>query len=365
MDATVLKKNDSKKELVRGGRDSIFSKVAFCKFTSKIFTKKFLFVFFIVLYIIGSIIYRNFFDISMSQIPLRLEQLLFFAALLGAGVGGYLDLKTTEIPDYVPILMGVVGVIIHGYIAYLLGISYFLWPILVAFVFLVFGYILYYTGQWGEADVLLLAAVGFLIPYPLSFFTGMPVFWLFPVIYIVNTFVVGGIYSLLYAFVISFRTRGFFVEYFLDLKKNVLPFSKISGVILGIIMIILLSFTLWFGLPFSYVYNQILFFIPFMVVVYFFYRFAHVVDHFSFRVQVNSKDLNEGDVLAEDVVVRGETYYSNLFIGLGKKDIAKIVLEHPKKKIWIKEGIRYAPTFFLTLLSMWLVGNVLFLLVGV
>ncbi|NOR85821.1 hypothetical protein GQ473_06915, partial [archaeon] len=260
---------------------------------------------------------------------------------------------------------GVVGVFIHGYLAYLFGISYFLWPIFVAFVFLVFGYILYYTGQWGEADVLLLAAVGFLIPYPLSFFIGMSVFWLYPLIYIVNTFIVGGIYSLIYAFVISFRTKGFFAEYFSDLKKNVFSFFKISLYILSAITIVLSLFSWRFGLSFLYVYNQILFFIPFMVVVYFFYRFAHVVDYFAFRVLVKSSDLAEGDVLAQDVSVKGKTYFSNLFIGLGKKDIAKIVLEHPKKKFWIKEGIRYAPTFFLTLLMMWLVGNVLFLLVGV
>ncbi|MCK4968545.1 MAG: prepilin peptidase [Candidatus Aenigmarchaeota archaeon] len=359
----MVKKNTSKKNK-KSAFYSFFDVSIFDKVKKNIFKKENILVFFIVLYIIGSIIYRDFFDIQISQIPLRLEQLLFFVAMAGAAIGGYLDLKTTEIPDYVPIAMTLVGVIIHGFIAYLLGISYFLWPLLVAFMFLVFGYALYYTGQWGEADVLLLAAVGFLIPYPLSFFSGAMVFWLFPVFYLVNTFIVGGSYSILYAFIVSVRTRGFFATYFNDLKKNIRSFFKISVYVITGITLLSVSVYKWFGLPINYVYNQILFFIPFMVVVYFFYRFAHIVDHFAFRVQVNSKDLAEGDVLAEDVKLKNETYFSNLFIGLGKIEIAKIIAEHPKKKIWIKEGIRYAPTFFLTLLFMWLFGNVLFLIIG-
>ena len=48
----------------------------------------------------------EFLEVAIGQIPLFYQQTLFLFALIGAGIGGYIDLKTTEIPDLVPISMG-------------------------------------------------------------------------------------------------------------------------------------------------------------------------------------------------------------------------------------------------------------------
>ncbi|MBU4246678.1 MAG: prepilin peptidase, partial [Nanoarchaeota archaeon] len=93
------------------------------------------------------------------------ESALFLIALAGSAVGGWIDLKTTEIPDSVPLSMAAAGLIVHIVYALLTGVwTNVYYSIGVGILFLIFGYILYYTGQWGEADVLLLAAVGVVVP---------------------------------------------------------------------------------------------------------------------------------------------------------------------------------------------------------
>ncbi|MCK4550911.1 MAG: hypothetical protein KAT91_03075, partial [Candidatus Aenigmarchaeota archaeon] len=274
------------------------------------------------------------------------------------------------IPDLVPISMAAVGLVIHGYLAYTLSsINYLVWPVAVALMFLLFGYALYYAGQWGEADVLLLAAVGFLVPYPLLFFAANTAQFAWPFLYLVNTFIVGGVYSLIYAGILSYNTKGFTQRYFDDVKSHTKELKKIiilsaSG-FLVLLLIIFRIFSVNAVRAKEMLAAQIVVFVVFVFVVFFFYRFAFVVDNFCFRKKVRVDDLKEGDVLAEDMSVGKSKYSSKLFIGLEKTDIEKIITANPKKQVWIKEGIRYGPTFFFTLLTLWLFGDVLFLILGI
>ncbi|MCK5474197.1 MAG: prepilin peptidase [Candidatus Aenigmarchaeota archaeon] len=312
----------------------------------------------------------EFLEVAIGQIPLFYQQTLFLFALIGAGIGGYIDLKTTEIPDLVPISMAAVGLIIHGYLAYSLSsINYMIWPVAVALGFLLFGYALYYAGQWGEADVLLLAAVGFLVPYPFLFFAANTLQFAWPFLYLVNTFIVGGAYSLIYAGILSYNTKGFTKRYFDDVKSHTKELKKIiAASAFGFLVLLLIIFRIFSVSAVrakEMIETQILVFVLFVIVIFFFYRFAFVVDNFCFRKKVRVDDLKEGDVLAEDMVIGKAKYSSKLFIGLEKTDIEKIIKANPKKQVWIKEGIRYGPTFFITLVTMWLFGDVLFLIMGI
>ncbi|OYT34035.1 MAG: hypothetical protein B6U87_02685, partial [Candidatus Aenigmarchaeota archaeon ex4484_52] len=58
-----------------------------------------------------------------------------------------------------------------------------------------------------------------------------------------------------------------------------------------------------------------------------------------------TKNLQEGDVIAEKIKklnINGKRYE-----GISKEDILKI--RKIKKYIYIKDGVRYAPTFFFTI----------------
>ncbi|MBU4246640.1 MAG: hypothetical protein KKE71_06350 [Nanoarchaeota archaeon] len=122
-------------------------------------------------------------------------------------------------------------------------------------------------------------------------------------------------------------------------------------------MLLSLAFTIQFSS--ELIFYDLAILIPAIVFIYFFYTFAQTIDTVAFKRKVKTSDLREGDVLSEDVAGLS----SKLYIGLTAEQIEKVRKE--KKEVWIKEGIRYGPTFFLALIATWLFGNVISLLVAV
>ncbi len=287
------------------------------------------------------------------------ELALFLTALIGSAAGGWIDFKTTEIPDIVPLSIAAVGILIHVINALLTGawINVY-YSFGVGILFLIFGYALYYTGQWGEADVLLLAAVGAAIPQPLSFFAKnlfMDSGIAFPLIFILNTFIVGGIYSLAYSVILAIKNKSVLRVFLESLQNSGKRFSKIAGAVFLVYISLILALSRLFAVGFSVALfaRVMLLLVPAIVFIFLFYTFAQTIDTVAFKAKLKTKDLKEGDVLAEDVA----GISSRLYIGLTAEQIEKI--RRAKKEVWIKEGIRYGPTFFFALLATWLYGNVL------
>ncbi len=291
-----------------------------------------------------------------------IEVLLFAVALAGTAAGGWIDLKTTEIPDIIPASMAVAGLILHIANAYLLGSMF---PIYAAFAaaigYLTFGYILYYTGQWGEADVLLLGAIGFLLPVAPFFFNASAagtIWYAYPLIFLLNTFIVGGVYSIIYAFIVAFREKHVIKSLYSDIHANAKSFAKITLVFLAGAAVVSSYISNYIvPLPAHFFMERALMLLPAIILLFLVYRFAIVVDKTAFRKKVLSGKLQEGDVLAESISAKGLKMDGKLFIGLTEDQIKKI--QKAKKTVWIKEGIRYGPTFFLALVATWLYGNIL------
>lgn len=290
-----------------------------------------------------------------------LEYLLFAVALVGAAAGGWIDLKTTEVPDSVPLGMAVAGLVIHAFQAYSTGTLFPLYSAAaVSLGYLAFGYILYYTGQWGEADVLLLGAVGFVLPTAPQFFSGTAAalpWTIYPLIFLLNTFIVGGVYSILYAFAVALGSGKVKKAFYEDITKNRQTIIRIA--LFAIFGVALMS--LYFGsattYPASFFLIQAAIILPAFAGLYLIYRFAIIVDKHAFRKKIPASQLREGDVLAESIRAGGLNLSGKLFVGLEKSDVKKI--QKVKKSVLIKEGIRYGPTFFLALLATWLFGNLL------
>ena len=94
-----------------------------------------------------------------------IEFLAIFIALAGTLIASYYDLKTTEIPDYLPIVMIAAGILLN-LVNFLTtkNSEYLFLSIMNGIVFSAIGFSMYFAGQWGAGDAFLLAAVGFLIP---------------------------------------------------------------------------------------------------------------------------------------------------------------------------------------------------------
>ncbi len=299
------------------------------------------------------------------------EFLLFFTGLLGTILAGLEDLKTSEISDKYAIIISLTGIIVHLYLSY---IAWDVWPILKSIssgvAFLLFGYLMFYTKQWGEADVLILSSLGFLIPGPLSFFTLSVPYPYYLLYFLATVFLVGGVYSILYGMVLALRTDDFMDKYLSVLSGMKSFFRRIS--LLFVLFYLSFSFYLYdtYMISIDYLLVQFLFMSGIIITGFIMVVFAKAIDSSVFRKQIDVSELQEGDVLAEcpDPEERQSKevkdfldVYGGRFVGLEKKDI-EYIRKH-KDKVWIKEGIRFAPTFFLALLFVWLVGDVFSLLV--
>ena len=292
------------------------------------------------------------------------EYIILAIALVGTGLAGWQDFKTTGVEDKYAVFMGLGGVLIHLINSYLTGVwSGFYQSIIVGFVFLIFGYFMYYSHQWGEADVLILGALGFLIPTALSLFAHNVVYPYYPALFLATVFIIGGVYSILYSVGVAFRTKDFFK----NLSDRLVSYSG-SFLNLSVVIFIISIFSLSYVINNLNVYlnlvvRQFVMMYMFFIVGFVLIAFSKTIDKFAFRKQVDTSDLIEGDVLAEKIVVSDtkNNKYSKkldgkLFIGLEDDDIR--YLKQIRKKVWVKEGIPFVPAFFFSVVFMWLFGNV-------
>lgn len=272
-----------------------------------------------------------------------LEILLFVVALVGSTAAGLYDLKTTEIPDEVPYVMmgiGIIGNLIKSYLVW----SY--WPILLSMVvglgFLGFGFFMYYTGQWGGGDAKILSAIGFLVPVlPQEFTTSM--MFPFPLSFFFNVFLVGAVYMILYAIVLSLINRKIWSAFFEDLRAN----AKMI-VVLNVLLVVSL---VAFGIAFAKYYQagMVIFSVTIIVIssgFFLLWKFVKTVENVGFKRKIPMSQLKVGDVPLDYKVWEGIT----------EKELKKIK-SSGKKYIWIKEGVRFAPAFPMALLFTILVGD--------
>jgi Flp pilus assembly protein protease CpaA len=282
-----------------------------------------------------------------------LEQLAFLTALTGSAVGAAYDLKTTEIPDQIFYIMLAVGVVIVATNSYL---SSSIQPILtstaVGLILLASGFLMYKAGQWGGADAKLLAVIGFLLPTAPSFV--QKTYFPFPLSYIINVFLIGTPYMLLYAAVIAARNKKIMEEFSKDMKAS----SKIIVIssILLFVAFVVMSFylTSLFNVQMSYkelVGNSL---IPVFATAGFFvlFKFAKSVEEIGFKRKIPVSKLKVGDILNE----------SRELEGISEKDLRRIKKSR-KRFVVIKEGVRFGPAFPLALLFTLFYGDgILFLI---
>jgi prepilin signal peptidase PulO-like enzyme (type II secretory pathway) len=272
-----------------------------------------------------------------------LEILLFVVALIGSTTAGLYDLKTTEIPDEIPYIMmiiGIIGNIIKSYLVW----SY--WPFLTSMIvglgFLGFGFFMYYLGQWGGGDAKILSAIGFLVPvlpheFKVSFIFPFPISFFF------NVFLVGAAYMIIYALFLSVINRKIWSAFFEDLKAN--------AKIIFIFNILLIIFMVIFGITFAKIFQTDMVIFSVMIIVitsgfFLLWKFVKTVENVGFKRKIPMSQLRVGDVPLDYKVWEGIT----------EKELKKIK-SSGKRYIWIKEGVRFAPAFPLALIFTILVGD--------
>ncbi len=281
-----------------------------------------------------------------------LETLLLIIAFAGSVLAGIIDLKTTEIPDWIPYAMAAIGIVGNLVKAYLLGnYTPILLSVVVGLLFLGFGFLLYFTGQWGGGDAKLLSAIGFLLPQ----YSGAKSFFPFPVSFFFNVFFVGSIYMLSYIFVMSLINKKIWNHFVTDFKASARELMFLSfGIIVFLAIFTFLSVN-YFGLA---TVNEMIVFdlivVGMAVGLFAVWRFGKTVEEVGFKRKIKVKDLKEGDVLDDSKVWEGLT-----------KEQVKEIKKSGKKTVVIKEGVRFGPTFALALVVTVFLGDIVVWVVGI
>ena len=282
-----------------------------------------------------------------------LEILLFVFALIGSIAAGLYDLKTTEIPDEIPYAMMAVGIIGNLIKTYLVW-SY--WPFLLSMItglsFLGFGFLMYYLGQWGGGDAKILSAIGFLVPVvPPQIKVSL--MFPFPVGFFFNVFLVGAVYMIVYAIVLSFINRDIWSVFIEGLKANAKIFTTLNLAVMTFLIFFVAFLAKYYGLfP---VNDMMMFgFAIFLVSMGLFilWKFVKTVEEVGFKKRIPMSQLKVGDVPLD----------YKIWEGITEKELKKIK-NSGKKYIWVKEGVRFAPAFPIALVFTLIFGDgILFLM---
>lgn len=282
-----------------------------------------------------------------------LDQLIFGTALVGSGIAAAYDLKTTEVPNWVFYAILAAGIPLVALNAYLnSSFDMFALSGVTGLGLLALGYGMYRAGQWGGADMVLLALIGFLMPSAHLGFASATAFP-FGVSFLMNLFLVGAVYMLAYSLVFALRNGRVIKSFKDDLRGNArsmfffcaavfLIFAGLSwylGQMFGG-MVTASDSLVWVSVPTAS-----------MLAFYVVYRFAKVVENVGFRRKIPVSQLRAGDMLMDE----------RKLVGIEEAQVRRMK-RSGKRHVWIKEGVRFAPAFPLALLFTLFFGDAVFLL---
>jgi Flp pilus assembly protein protease CpaA len=275
----------------------------------------------------------------------------FLIAFVGSSLAAAFDVKITptEIPDEIPHTMIALALILAFFKCI---IDYSLSPLiessLYGILLIAFGFLMYRFGQWGGGDAKVLAAIGFFSPFLSPFSKNL--YFPFVFSYLVNVFIVGAAYMLFYAFILTILNRKIFVDFVKSVKSS----SKIvliSSFLLFSLFLIGNFYLLHvFNLPIDFysIFSNSVLLLIFSISLFLLWIFVKTVENVAFKKRIPVSKLKVGDVLLE----------SKLWEGITEKELNKIKASK-KKFVWIKEGVRFAPTFPLALILTLFYGDVL------
>lgn len=284
-----------------------------------------------------------------------LGYLMVLIGIGGSAVAGYIDLKTTEIPDEIPLAMVLLGLLIRFSYSLFTGDWLFLfYPAVIGVGFFIFGMAMYYTGQWGGGDAKILGALGVLVgtlPAGIAAQSAFPL----PVNLLLNVFLVGAVYITVYALAISLINRKIMDSFFSNIRGNV---NELIIFIFAIAVILAANlFIFWraFGIVNLWLMAGVA---AGGTGFYLLWKFLRTVEKVGFTKRIRTRDLREGDMIGEDIPRL--KLYKKIIKGLTKEEVKKV--RKLKKNVWIREGVRFGPVFPISVAVTLFLGNLLMMI---
>jgi hypothetical protein len=279
-------------------------------------------------------------------------------------LASYFDLRTGEIPE--KLTRGLIVVVIVTatlYSLYTFNPSFLLTSVIVGVGFFIFGYVMFYLGEWGGGDVKLLAGIGCSLGLlgSMNYFIESPfplyVEGIFPyyIDYFINLAIASSPYVILYSLILGLlKPRVFeeFAGYFRRKRFVILIFASFLPTIVA------LNFSVG-GL--ALVYSSI----PVLVLLSLYLK---AVEEIALKKTIDVNDLREEDILANDLIVDGRKIASKRDMGgITESQVSEIRRLASEGKIprdiAVRWGVRFAPILFLAFLLTMIYGDVLEIIV--
>ncbi len=261
------------------------------------------------------------------------DWILLAVGVVGFGLAGYWDLKTTEFPDWLPYLMIICALLVRGVEAFMgMDVWIFLESAMWGCGFLALGYGMYFLKQWGDGDAWLLGALGFL--FPSSSLLMRPVLTIFPFSMLFNFFILSFFYLVVYSIAVGVRNRKALKKFSSEFSGKAREIAAVFVAFSVLCIALMYYLTIAFGVPLQL---RILVFPPFLLAVLVFVYYGKFVETNLFRKSIPAARLRVGDVPVDEK-----------WRVLTAKEVERI--KKRGGKVLIKEGARLAPVFLITLL---------------
>lgn len=290
------------------------------------------------------------------MIEITIAYILMAVTFIGLILGSIFDIKYREVPDWLSfsLIFAAIGLrllystITFHWIFLLEGVLGF------AFFFLI-ACAMFYTGQWGGGDAKFLMGLGALVglQFEPSNLTAS-LLNSFAISLLINLFLTGAVFGLIWAIVLAIKNRKRFADEFNKTRKKIHILEKISW---GFLLLLLLIGLIVNGslLKLALILAGL---IP--VLVLYLYLLAKSVETSCMLIYARPEQLTEGDWLVRPVRSKGKIIVNTSAVGLEKNDINKLL--KLKKKVLIKNGIPFLPSFLIAYIITPMLGNWFYLL---
>ncbi|MBW2989630.1 A24 family peptidase [Candidatus Woesearchaeota archaeon] len=284
--------------------------------------------------------------------------IIFAVTLAGLIIAAFTDFKVREVPDWLS----------YGLIASGLGLNLAFsfiysdfWISVNSLAGLVLAFIIallmFYSGQWGGGDSKVLMGLGALIGFDVRI-TSFP----FMAAFMVNLLLVGALYGLIWSLALAALNWNKFSMAFMEISHSP-KMRNFRICLLAFVFLVLALFLFTRGTIFSLLFIALL-----MAAVLTFYLliFIKAIERTSMLKEITPDRLTEGDWIAKDIKYRGKYICGPKDLGVGKDkiiELKRLYGQHKIKKVLIKEGIPFVPSFLIAYALTWAFGNFLFFLV--
>lgn len=270
-----------------------------------------------------------------------MNSLLFFVLLIGIFIGMVQDLRRREVDNWLNFSLLLFGIVVFVFEALFVSD----WSIVVQGLFVLFlGFVcmhlFYFMRVFAGGDAKLLFALSPFFIGTTFLQTAVQFF-----VFVLFLFFSGGMYGLVYSFVLFART---YKDSSKRIKDYLVKYQFWWFVLLGIVFI---------GV-FFFVKVQLLLVLGILIIVFpFLFSFAKGLEEIVMIKAIDPKQVRLGDWLSQDVKV-GKQVVKSTFDGVTKEEL--VILQKSKKKILIRDGIPFVPGFLIAFLLYYFFAGRLF-----